>query len=72
MAIASDSCASAEIEPNDIAPVQNRLTISLAGCTWSIGMGPPLTPDFVSSRSVRDDVCRATLDRAPVRGILHG
>src|SRR5579884_2195872 len=31
VAIASVSCASALIEPNDIAPVANRFTISYAG-----------------------------------------
>ena len=39
MAMASVSCASFEIEPNDIAPVANRFTISLAGSTSSIGTG---------------------------------
>ena len=39
MAMASVSWASAEIEPNDMAPVQNRLTISLAGSTSSSGIG---------------------------------
>ena len=42
--MASVSCASAEIEPKLIAPVQNRLTISLAGITSSSGIGPPLAP----------------------------
>ena len=40
--MASVSWASAEIEPKLIAPVQNRLTISLAGSTSSSGIGPPL------------------------------
>ena len=39
MAIASVSCASLLIDPNDIAPVAKRLTISLAGSTSSIGTG---------------------------------
>ena len=39
IAIASVSCASAEIEPYDMAPVENRLTISLTGSTSSIGTG---------------------------------
>ena len=39
MAIASVVCASREIEPNDIAPVAKRLTISLAGSTWSRATG---------------------------------
>ena len=44
IAMASVSCASVEIEPSDIAPVQNRLTISSAGSTSSIGIGgrPPV------------------------------
>ena len=41
MAMASVSCASLLIEPNDIAPVVKRLTISLAGSTSSIGTGLP-------------------------------
>ena len=39
MAMARVSCASLLIEPNDIAPVVKRLTISLAGSTSSIGTG---------------------------------
>ena len=39
IAIASVSCASLLMEPNDIAPVAKRLTISLAGSTSSIGTG---------------------------------
>ena len=39
MAMASVSCASLLIEPNDIAPVAKRLTISLAGSTSSSGTG---------------------------------
>ena len=35
MAIASVVCASREIEPKLIAPVAKRLTMSLAGSTWS-------------------------------------
>ncbi|CAB4565870.1 unannotated protein [freshwater metagenome] len=45
MAIAKVSCASAEIDPYDIAPVENLLMISLAGSTSSIEIGlfaPPL------------------------------
>ena len=41
MAMASVSWASAEIEPKLIAPVQNRLTISLAGSTSSSGIDWP-------------------------------
>jgi len=39
IAIARVVWASREIEPNDIAPVAKRLTISLAGSTWSSGTG---------------------------------
>ena len=38
IACASVSCASREIEPSDIAPVENRFTISDAGSTSSSGM----------------------------------
>src|SRR5205085_259913 len=41
MAMASVSWASAEIEPKLIAPVQNRLTMSLAGSTSDNGTGGP-------------------------------
>ncbi len=39
MAIASVSCASREIEPKLMAPVEKRLTISAADSTSSIGTG---------------------------------
>jgi hypothetical protein len=39
MAMASVSCASLLMEPNDMAPVAKRLTISLAGSTSSSGTG---------------------------------
>ena len=39
IAIASVSCASALIEPNDIAPVEKRLTIDATGSTSSSGTG---------------------------------
>ncbi len=60
MAIASVVCASREIEPKLIAPVAKRLTMSLAGSTWSIGIGLRFSssaflirnrPRSVSSRS---------------------
>src|SRR5215218_6655807 len=59
IAIARFSCASVLIDPSDIAPVQNRLTISLAGSTSSIGTGGrrPLRK-FSSPRSVQR--CRAS------------
>ena len=49
IAIASVSCASAEIDPKLIAPVENRLTISPAGSTSSIGTGGR-TPSLNFSR----------------------
>ena len=60
MAMASVVCASREIEPNDIAPVEKRRTMFLAGSTSSIGTGlrssssAPLTrnrPRIVTSAS---------------------
>ena len=39
MAIARVSCASREIEPYDMAPVLNRLTMSATDSTSSIGIG---------------------------------
>jgi hypothetical protein len=39
IATASVSCASREIEPSDIAPVEKRFTISVAGSTSSSGIG---------------------------------
>src|SRR5205085_4464978 len=50
IATASVSWASAEIEPKLIAPVQKRLTISLAGITSSIGIGPPFASDLNANR----------------------
>ena len=41
MAIAKVACASVEIEPNDIAPVAKRFTISFADSTWSKGIAAP-------------------------------
>ena len=57
MAMASVSCASPLIEPYDIAPVANRLTIDSTGSTSSIGTGWHLSslkskrPRSVQSRS---------------------
>ena len=42
IASASDSCASGEIEPSDIAPVAKRFMISVAGSTSSSGIGVAL------------------------------
>ena len=39
MAMARFSCASFEIDPYDIAPVEKRLTIASTGSTSSIGIG---------------------------------
>ena len=39
IAMASVSCASCEMEPYDMAPVENRLTIVATGSTSSIGTG---------------------------------
>ena len=39
IAIANVVCASREMEPNDMAPVEKRLTISLAGSTSLNGTG---------------------------------
>ena len=61
MAMASVVCASREIEPNDMAPVEKRRTMFLAGSTSSSGTGlrPSSSavlmrnrPRMVSSRSV--------------------
>ena len=52
MAMASVSCASLLIEPNDMAPVVKRLTISLAGSTSSSGTGVSLFFNFIRPRSV--------------------
>jgi len=51
MATARSSWTSLDSEPWDIAPVQKRLTISLAGSTWSISIGRPPTKSK-SPRSV--------------------
>ena len=52
IAIASTVCASVEIEPSDIAPVEKRLTISAAGSTSSIGTG--LQRSSLNSNSPRN------------------
>ncbi|CAM5477823.1 hypothetical protein SCALM49S_08778 [Streptomyces californicus] len=56
MAMARVSCASWEMEPDDMAPVENRLTISETGSTSSSGIGcrsdlKPNRPRSVISRS---------------------
>ena len=52
MAMASVVCASREIEPNDMAPVEKRRTIFLAGSTSSIGTGlrPSSSADLMRNR----------------------
>ncbi len=62
IAIASVSCASLLIDPNDIAPVAKRLTISLAGSTSSIGSGLRCRASVPSARAActnRDSVGRS-------------
>src|SRR3546814_1170087 len=49
MAMARVVCASSEIDPYDMAPVEKRFTISLTGPTSSIGIG--LRPSVLSSNS---------------------
>ena len=57
MAMASVSCDSALMLPKLIAPVQKRLTISLAGSTSSRGIGLAAPSSNSSSpRSVQRDV----------------
>ena len=63
IAIASVVCASREIEPNDIAPVEKRLTMSAAGSTSSSGTG--LRP---SSSAALD--AEQAADRQQVLGLL--
>src|SRR5262249_2256221 len=70
IAIARVSCASAEMEPYDMAPVANRLTISLAGSTSSSGTGvrpsvrisisPRSAPESATSLSIVDVYCLNT------------
>ena len=59
MAIARVSCASLLIEPYDIAPVENRLTISETGSTSSIGIGSrPVTWAPLNRNSPRSVISR--------------
>ena len=52
MAIASVVCASRLIEPNDMAPVEKRLTMFFAGSTSSIGTAarPSSAADLMRNR----------------------
>ncbi len=52
MAMASVSCASALMEPNDMAPVAKRFTISLAGSTSSSGIGRGIFFSSIKPRNV--------------------
>ena len=62
MAMASVSCASLLIEPNDIAPVANRFTISAAGSTSSRGTGGPAGLKSNMPRSIsRSRFCWLTI-----------
>ena len=60
IATARDSCDSAEIEPKLIAPVQKRLTISLAGSTSSNGTADPATPLLNRSKPLSVQFARAS------------
>jgi hypothetical protein len=51
MASASVSWASLDSDPCDMAPVENRLAMSVAGSTSSSGTGPP-AEGTSSSRSL--------------------
>ena len=55
MAMASVSCASLLMEPNDMAPVANRFTIEAAGSTSSIGTG--FAAFLISSRPRKVQSC---------------
>ena len=56
IATASVVCASVDIEPSDIAPVEKRLTMSFAGSTSSIGIG--LRESNRKSNKPRKVMCR--------------
>ena len=56
MAMASVSCASLLMEPNDMAPVAKRFTISLAGSTSSIGTGFSASLNSIRPRSVQSSL----------------
>ena len=76
IAIASVSCASALIEPNDIAPVTNRDTIALTGSTSS--MRDRLAAFDVEQAAQRDErvvlVVAQPLELGELRGVVaaHG
>ena len=56
IAIASEVCASVLIDPSDMAPVANRLTISFAGSTSSIAMA--CTGSILNSNKPRKVIWR--------------
>ena len=64
MAWARVSCASRERAPCDMAPVENRRTMSVAGSTSSIGMG--LAAGISSSRSCSSSSGRSLASLANV------
>ena len=66
MAIARVSCASWEIEPYDMAPVENRLTIDETGSTSSRGTGRrPTSSASLMRNSPRSVISR--FDRSSTR-----
>ena len=56
MATAKVACASVEIDPKDIAPVANRLTISFADSTSDTSMA--LLGSNLNSNKPRSVICR--------------
>ncbi len=63
IAIASDSCASLLIEPYDIAPVLNRLTIDSTGSTSAIGIGSRLDLSRIKLRNVQSFPVSSSISR---------
>ncbi len=61
MASASVSCASLDSEPCDMAPVENRVTMVVAGSTSSRGTGAPAG---TSSRRSCSSMAGRSLTRA--------
>ena len=66
IAIASVSCASRESEPSDIAPVEKRLTISLAGSTSSSGIAAVLGEAEAQQAAQRQPPRRVVVDEPRV------
>ncbi len=56
MAMANVSCASAEIEPYDMAPVEKRLTMAETGSTSSMGIGVRSARNLNRPRNVANRV----------------